>query len=241
MVALTTYLPRTKKILMTQSLLPARHYNAYHQKDSLLFQFILSELISVHREIHGLTLCLEQNESKLLGEKLGKLVGSSQDFMRLFSWNLGDGMLFKLKNYCALFSHNADTKEKEPLALLHYAEKLWAHCLQTLEAFREAPIECIGLKIPLEKTMNSVNRFSKLIARLIPQFRDDENVLFYIVRHHTEFDALYGPKFTYRLMHRLFQKGLKEAKFFLTKKYKDRGFDNLLPAIDGLISELEAK
>jgi hypothetical protein len=234
--------------------LPTRHFNAYHQSNSLLFQFILSEFLIAYREIQALdSLCKREhpmalNATVLRKEQeifhtmetiLAKLVGSTREYMRLFSWNFIDGVVSKLKNYCALFSQNADTDEKEPLAMQHYADKAWLYCLQGMDALRDTPNAHPALCHSLEKGLGAMHRLARLIARVIPQFRDDENVVFFVLRHKDKFDKVYGTKFVTKLFCRMYPKGLKEVQYFLSQKYAGRGFENLMPIIHKKISELE--
>lgn len=234
----------------------ARHVNSYHQNNSLLFQFILVEFIETFTEIQRLdSLCSrtpsppssEETSSQQINEDfhsieeiLIKLVGSTKDYKRLFSWNFSEGLLAKLRTYCGLFLQNADTDEKELIAIQHYADKIWNHSLQAIDAIQSLPQDRAAVLTAIEKTSAAMQRFAKLIARLVHQFRADENVIFYILRHHKTFDKLYGNRFTIKLFSRLYSKGLQEAHNLLVNKYSNRGFDNVLPAIYAATTEIEA-
>lgn len=214
-----------------------RHFNAYHQNNSLLFQFILAEFLDVYQEIRKIE-ALKNEGYETLGASLVKLVGASRDYMRFFAWNFSDGTLSKLKNYCALFSENADGEEKEPIAIQHYADKAWGSCLQATDLLLELPEERATIALTIEKGCNAVHRFAKLIVRVITQFRDDENVVFFVLKHHQKFDALFGSRFISKLFSRMYPKGIKEVRHFLLKKYEARGFENILPTIEAKITEI---
>jgi hypothetical protein len=234
----------------------ARHVNSYHQSNSLLFQFILLEFIEAYAEIHRLdglrnrplssssldeiTSLTEESPLHLIETALAKLAGSPKDHMRLFSWNFNEGLLSKLRAYCTLFLQNDDTNEKELIAVQHYVDKIWQACVQASEATHEFPQERPLLFAALDKASAAMQRLAKLITRLIYQFRDDENVIFYILRNHQILDQLYGQKFTLKLMSKLYPKGLKEAHLLLTRKYQQRGFDNLVTPIAATVKEIEA-
>lgn len=233
----------------------ARHVNSYHQSNSLLFQFILLEFIEAYTEIQSLDQ-LRHRPSPLPQEgsvahqpnplydpfsmALIKLTGSPKDHMRLFSWNFSEGLLSKLRSYCTLFLQNVDAHEKELLAIQHYVDKTWQSCMQAIEAIQNSPKDRPILLVALDKANAAMQRLAKLIARLIPQFRDDENVIFYVLRHHQIFDQLYGQRFTAKLMGKIYPKGLKEVQLLLTRKYQERGFDNLTSVISTVIKEIEA-
>lgn len=234
----------------------ARHVNSYHQSNSLIFQFILGEFIEAFTEIQRLdSLCSRtptplppdelscrqtENNYHLIEAALIKLVGSTKDYMRLFSWNFNEGLVSKLKTYCALFLQNASADEKELIAIHHYAEKIWQGCLQAMDVIHQSPTDRNELFSALEKTSSAAQRFSKLLVRLIHQFRDDENVIFYVLRNYKLFDKLYGPRFVVKLFSKIYPKGLKEVQYLLVKKYTERGFENILPTIYAFAAELEA-
>lgn len=234
----------------------ARHVNSYHQNNSLLFQFILTEFLEAYTEIQQLdALCSRiptplppeesayrqaENNMHLIQKTLTKLVGPTRDYMRLFSWNFSEGVISKLRTYCALFLQNADTDEKELIAIQHYADKIWQNCLQAADALHEMPQDHTQLFTALEKSSSAMQRFAKLITRLIHQFRNDENVMFYILRNHKTFDKLFGNRYIIKLFSKVYSKGLKEAEHLLIRKYSGRGFENILPSIYATTAEVEA-
>jgi len=222
--------------------------------DSLLFQFILGEFLESYELTQQLDILCNRKQTPLGSQQvmdreenlsqveviLSKLVGSARDYMRLFSWNFTDGALQKLKMYCSLFLQHVDTDEKELIALQHYADKIWQSYLNALDTLREDPKDRHAFLANIDKASSAMNRFSKLISRLIHQFRDDENVIFFVLRNRVQFDKLYGNRFVARLFLKLYPKGFREIQLFLLKKYSERGFDNLLFTISSKMSELEA-
>lgn len=227
----------------------ARHMNAYHHNNSLLFQFIIVEFIECFEEIQHLDVIhnrkidppatLMEDQKQLTEQALARLVGSTRDYMRIFSWNFGEGILAKLKTYCALFLQNAPHDEKEIIALQHYADRLWQACMQAMDTLHGGPSQRTAFLQAIDKAITGINRMSKLIARIIPQFRDDENVVFCILRHKERFDKLYGGRFVFKLLSKMYAKGLPEAQNFISKRYTERGFNNLLPIIAAKMAEIE--
>lgn len=233
-----------------------RHVNSYHLNNSLLFQFILVEFLEACAEIQKLdSLCsltpipiaeselsCRQSEKNfhLIQETLVTLVGATRDYMRLFSWNYSEGILAKLRTYCILFLQNADTDEKELIAIQHYADKIWLNSVQAIDAFHEMPIDRHSLYSSVERSSSAMQRFAKQITRQILQFKHDENVIFFILRNHKAFDKLYGNRYVARLFSKMYPKGLKDALSFLLDKYATRGFENMLPRIVEAATEAEA-
>lgn len=233
----------------------ARPIGSYQLNNSLLFQFILSDFITAFLDIQSVdALCHrkllpveektynEHNQELInkIGQILERLIGTKNDYIRRYSSSINEGVLTRFKMHCTVLSHQSDGEVKELLAMQHYAEKTWQQCMLAVDALEGASSKCAQLFSHLEKASNSLHRLGKLIARLIPQFRDDENVIFFVLRHKDLFDKAFGKRFITKLLCRMYPKGLPEAEQFLTKKYMDRSFDNIMPMITRLFVELEA-
>ena len=242
---------------MAQNTTPSSlQITTFHQNNSLLFQFILSEFTDCFSALQRINLLYgKMSDSKILQDEresltlkykeetekvLKTLMGACRDHKNLYSWNFSEGGLSRLKTYCTLFLQNSDTDEKELIALQHYSEKIWSTSLNALEVSHTELVDPSTLHAAVEKLSTSMNRFSKIISRMILQFRDDENVIFYIVRHHKLFDKLYGHRFVTRLLGRMYPKGNKEAQHILIKKYISRGFENIISIIEANFLEIEA-
>lgn len=234
----------------------ARHVNSYHVNNSLLFQFILSEFIEAFTEIKKLDKLCSRSDASLaqtpkeaivpdldynkIQASLRFLVGSTKDYMRIFSWNFSEGVLTKLKTYCSLFLENSISSEKDFIAIQHYSEKVWQGCLQAIDGIEEVPVDRAAILVAIDKASTAMHRFSKQLARLTHQFRDDENVVLFLLRHHAVLDSLYGPRFTLKLLCRMFSKGLREVQHFLIMKYSERGFNAIEKTIRTFAAEVEA-
>lgn len=228
--------------------------NSYHTNSSLLFQFILAEFIAAFAEIKKLERLCSLQQSRLspsedntrplldheqVAASLTVLAGSAKDYMRIFSWNFSEGLLTKLKTYCSLLLQNGGESEKDYMAIQHYAEKVWQGCLQALDAIRESPVERATVAAAVEKASAAMHRFAKQVARLVHQFKDDENVIFFVVRNHKILDSLYGNRFTFKLLNKLYSKGHREAQQLLISRYTERRFNNVLNKIKCCIAEIE--
>lgn len=227
----------------------------HYLNNSLLFQFILSDFIVAFLDIQCLdTLChrkllpvaedmYNQHNQELIKkiEKiLERLIGAKSDYIKRFSSSINEGILTRFKMHCIVFCQQFDGEAKELLAVQHYAEKVWQNCMLAVDALVDAPNKWAQLFTYLEKVSNALHRLGKLITRLIQQFRDDENVVFFVLRHKESFDKAFGKRYVTKLFCRLYPKGLREAEHFLIKKYMDRSFDNITPMIKRLFTELEA-
>lgn len=230
----------------------AKNLHIYHQSESLLFQFILSEFIDSHKEltnIDNILLILKKNFNKSILASLKtsviKLAGSSENPIKLFSWNAQDGILTRLKNYC---SHLSSTQKKQKEAVIKMqsdVNQAFLSCLESLDTIRmveeldESDKKIESLSRLLHKIICKMRHFSKLTTELIHEFHQDENVIFFLLDHQSDLNKLYGSNFLQKMMQKMFPKGLEEAAHFLLRRYKKRGFDHLLPRIKHKIAELK--
>lgn len=242
-------------ILTSPNVISSRYIHTYHHNNSLLFQFILVEFIEtfeIIQKLEALSGCkpapiptdetitqLTQAQKEEMNMLLAKLVGSTRDYMRIFSWNFNEGLVAKLKTYCILFLQHADAEEKELMAMQHYVDKIWQSCFQAQDSLYDGPKARSLLVGAIEKASSAMDRFAKVIARALVDFRDDENVIFFVLCYKERLDQLYGNRFVAKLLLRLYPKGLKDLQYTLSKRYSSRGFDNLLPIIAEKISEVE--
>jgi hypothetical protein len=84
-----------------------------------------------------------------------------------------------------------------------------------------------------------LRHLAKSIMKTVTQFQDDENVLYFILRHADHLDHLFKSNFTFKLFSQLFVNGLQGASQLLLQKYAKRGFHQLLPTIRRQISTLQ--
>lgn len=79
-----------------------------------------------------------------------------------------------------------------------------------------------SLKLTVLK--EEIKKVLKLLLELLPLYRDNPQVLYYILSHNEQFDVknLFKP---------LFVGGLSEAEAFLSKEFEKKGFHHLLPHI----------
>ncbi len=226
---------------------PRLHVNGYHLEKGLLFQFILSETLAASRQIHVIA-HHNRYEHELI-QAILELTGPLQEQMRLIAWTPNEGILTKLKGYCANLLHHVNPHDKVSLALSRLAGQSWLQCHNCLDAYnlwQEEPASR-DLQDDLQKQLARLLQFhlrwTKLLAQKIKDFREDENVLFFLLRHHEDFDACFGEGFVRTLFLRLSpasqRKSLQAAEDFISQKYLKRGFESLLPIIKTKISELK--
>lgn len=235
-----------------------QYFKPYYLNNRMLFQFILSEFIFTSYKIQGIqqrltelkpswaTMTSPQVSQTLqdLVEQMSRLSGSSQHYMRLLSWN-DDGFLTKLKNYCALLCQQNTSENSDQLKMHQEANHAWLLSMQALDMIRtfsnQGTFDEEILYANQEKLNRCLQRLSRLIMRHLLHYQDDENVVYFLVRHKKQLDGLYKPGYTANLIKKMFPKGKQDVSQFLLQRYAERGFDSLLPTIQTELTELKSK
>lgn len=238
---------------------PSAHSPIFNQSSGLLFQFILHEFMMIHQEVsrvkqisHRIKIignndsiqgCLED-----LATTITKLSGSSHDATQGFSWQTQTGLLLKLKNYCNRYSKQDLKKNRAFFGLQDHIMKTWMHCLHSLIILQKLPLYrqkeefrstmFTPLLRILDRIDMQIKKISHLLAKTILLFHQDENVLFFILRHQKQLENVYQPLFVKEIFCKIFPKGLKEAENFLMEKYLNRGFEHVLPIISHQFAKL---
>lgn len=239
------------KVEAHQKTLP---YHAFHHDDSLLAQFILSEFIEAYSASQTLanqvlefqSLFAKRNTSAQKEEIFQKilkttalLAGASHDYMRIFSWNLEAGVLSKLNHYFALFSRQEEYASKQILDLYRQINQSWLICTQlhdllfSLDGLSSKKWKSYVEEISSlnNKVCSKIEKFAKHLPLIVSLFSKDENVIFFVVRHHEAFDRLFFSGYTYRLLSKVYANKVAEAEKMVLKQYRRRGFEQLLPII----------
>lgn len=220
--------------------------------NSLLIQFVLFELIRSWNEVSEVKTHLSKikltpgkryskKDKQLLSSCLihiTKLAGYTQQYMRIFTWNLNDGIIAKLKNYTTYFANNLEKQDTDAANLEHSAERAWFNCLECLDLFQEQyslsfneTANLPALNKITESLHSRLKKLATVTAQILPEFRDDENALLFLLKHQKELAPIYKPGFLKKLFLTLFPNGKEEAECFLNKRYTGRNFKQILPTI----------
>lgn len=90
-----------------------------------------------------------------------------------------------------------------------------------------------------KRFLRCFRRIARLFEGMLPYYREDENLLLFLLRRRELFDAAYGVPFVRRLFKRIFHGGLEEARLYLLNCYQRRGYLHLLEQISAQITQLE--
>lgn len=239
--------------------------NIYSQSTSLLFQFILSEFIVSSKKVQEIERIYDQMESLLIKQRLEgdvevylselldlipTLTGSQIVIVneQTFPWTHHKGSLNKLRHYCYLLSHRSP-EQIDILNMNVAVSKAFHSALQIREVIFSLQRQCedpnripnyVSLYQLLDRVIDNMRRASRLILRILIQFKEDENVLLFLLKYKTDFDRLYKTQFVSRILKKMFSKGAEEAEALLKEKYAERGFHNLIDSITHQMSSLDA-
>ncbi len=234
----------------------------YCQNDSLLFQFILAEFLTALPEVQGIEEIYSALEAHLsqspsagrveqelshLTNAVAHLTGGVFEEEQPFPWVSNKGSLGKLKYFCQLYQDLDETSSTIRADLRGSVSRAFHAVLQSRELLLQirSPVDANRRKVDicnLNRLLNRINncmgQASALIIPLSVPYKRDENVLYFILRHHCEFNHLFHPHFVQGLFEGIFESGVVEAESFLKEAYTKRGFHAILPAIGHLISNL---
>lgn len=216
---------------------------AYHHTGSLVLQFVLNDFLLALEEAATVA-SFTQDETDLnrlyrsLTGYLVHLAGSEEEYKRIFSWIVDAGVLTKLKTNSDLLSERGNHLDNDYLELHNVAHKTWAYCLNAVNLLRDvdrANGSIVELKDGILKALDALYKLKPAIEKIIPKYSQDENVLYFILRHHLYFDRHMGLSWTHNLFKRLHPKGIHS---FLKERYEARGFHEHIPLIQQKLKEL---
>lgn len=202
--------------------------SSFHQNNGLIFQFILSHFCLAMTEVIAVEISLKKS-SRTLEERVidsfEKLIG--EPFKNgLYPWNADVGLFFKLKNFCGALAAKSYDKDKEARNLEKAADEVWKISREIQES--KLNVRTLSKILKLSAAMR---KLARQIVQTIPQFRDDENVIYYLIKNQPQLDSLFGNHFVVTLMDFLFPGGQEETEKFLISRYSQRGFLQVLPSI----------
>jgi hypothetical protein len=218
--------------------------------DSLLFQFIMSEFLNAYpavRKVEALHADLEKDESgdpiNGLLEVLRELVGALPEEAAHAPWTRNQGILAYLKHYCACY-HAALPEAAELRATASQAfhaalsarDLLWQIALPPDE--ERYSLDLAYFSRLIWRLVAHMDRFSEELQSLLPKYKRDENVLYFLLQQNDSLLKAFPSDFLSSLLKEMFQGGVSDANVYLQDRYHQRGFDHLLPSIADLLSQI---
>lgn len=237
----------------------------YSQSTSLLFQFALNEFIASYKKVLDIEELYAQMESALIKERMSAdtdlylekllkwipvLAGSLNVTAneQCAPWTHQKGSLNKFRHYCYLLSHNL-SDNSDILNLNVAASKAFHSTLQVREVVLSLQRQSedslalpnyVSLYQLLDRIIDNMRRASRLILRILLQFKEDENVLLFLLEHQKDLDVLYKTDFVTRIFKKMFPQGIEQVSQLMQQKYLERGFQSLSQSIAHQIEHLKS-
>lgn len=232
--------------------------NSYNYPDHVLFQFIVASFLQSHRtalKLKTIILQIEPSLSKCSApcehrSKLfcvaEELAGRTSPYHSHFSWSPSPGTLNSLKNNCILFERAFAQDFPEALQIKKHAVKSWLYSGEmrdlAFELLKESSSASDISFARFQKIETLMTRTLKIfgtgLTKMIPRFKENENVLFSLLKQQNELDAFYGIAYTRNIFKKMFRSSSSAHKF-LIEAYRQREFIELLPDITRYIDSLD--
>lgn len=237
--------------------------NIYCQSESLLFQFILSEFLITYQKVNEIEKTYYNMEAFLIKKRLEGNISEYLDLILAyipfltgahmgisdeptFPWTHSKGSLNKLRHYCYLFSQKSTgDQDIENMNIciskaFHSALQMREVILSLMRQSKEGGVpNYISLYQFVDKLLDNMRKASRLILKILMLFKEDENILLFLLKYQSDFDEIYKTQFVLKILNKMYPKGIRYAKDLLIEKYAKRGFSNLLESISNQMSNLE--
>jgi hypothetical protein len=227
----------------------------YIQNQGLLFQFILAEFLTtypliqeIQRSFRSLKFATPKAQLshkieaplKQLLFSLTQLTGHRDHDPHLANPPPCESHLKKLRHYYNLFNTPDNVKPKV-LADLKKCNHLALSSalmiqLSVIDILSRTQVTKMLTDVPLlyeeiERLIRYMKRSANLLIPLILFYQADENVVYFLLTHRHEIDALYQQNLVHKLLHKMYEGSFERLEKFLKQRYALRGFDALLPLI----------
>ena len=204
---------------------PNNRFAFYHQNEALLFQFLLHECLRAHQILR------KKPNPQLFLQVVGNLEHISD------AWHAPYGHLPRLLHYCSLL--NAHFNDSSSLCknlgqILDRAYLTAKKCYAVLTKEEERAHAKFYTNLRKE-----VRAFMTLLFVKLYDFRENASVLYFLLRHQEQFDALYREPIIKQTFEVFFPDGMKQAQLFLVEKFTKKGFDHLIPHIEQKLKTLD--
>lgn len=219
----------------------------FHQNNhSLVFQFIVSEYLTICQLFKPFENGLHQKDLGILKETFITLIGPQKDPWNLSSAYFDLRLLSKLQNCCKHFAGYEQEYSQFAQKLEGHLKKISQLCFKAWKIIEEADSHpsnkaLMPLVLYITNIQKYLKKMGRLIAKLFLQFEDNEAVLLFLLQNHHAIDSVYQPQFVVKLFSKLFAKGISEAEKYIIKQYSRRGYHQLLPQITDTARNLQTK
>lgn len=241
---------------------PTENLSVYHQNNGLLFQFVLEEFLAVIPAVSAIGTAYQRLEAALVRRRpnqeverlagqildsIASLTGSALVSNHSYPWTPSKGSLGKLKHYIHLFAAPVPEVEELTDSLKGAVSNAYHAAMQARDVLWQLGQRPMVLREASElfRLLNNLIEASRRIEELVPSllihFRDDENVVYFLIRRAEAFDDLHEELYVCNLLSKMYDGGLDEAAEFIRDRYRERGFTRLTTQIDEKIDALRGR
>lgn len=241
---------------------PTENLSVYHQNNGLLFQFVLEEFLAVIPAVDAIRAAYQQLEGALVRRRpnqeverlarqiltsIAALTGSALVSNHSYPWTPSKGSLGKLKHYVHLLDAPASEVEELTDQLKGVVSHSYHAAMQARDVLWQLGRRQIVLREAsdlfrlLNALIDAARRIEELLPSLLFHFRDDENVVYFLVRRADAFATLQQELYVCNLLRKMYDDGLDEAHQFLYKRYETRGFKKLAEQLEMKIAPIRER
>jgi hypothetical protein len=232
---------------------PTENLSVYHQNNGLLFQFVLEEFLAVIPAVDAIRGAYQRLEAALVRRRpnqeverlarqilssIASLTGSALVNNPAYPWTPSKGSLGKLKHYVHLLRAPALEVEELTDQLKGVVNHAYHGAMQARDVLWQLGQRQIVLREAsdlfrlLNNLIDATRRIEELLPSLLLHFRNDENVVYFLIRRAEAFDSLHQDLYVSNLLRKMYEDGLDEAREFLKGRYRARGFKRLAEQLD---------
>ncbi|MGK5595596.1 MAG: hypothetical protein ACSNEK_09620 [Parachlamydiaceae bacterium] len=225
------------------------HHPPYLQDSHLVFQFILSEFIKASEEARRLEPLIAlykqkngENHCELVHSLTG-LSGYSHNHGQIFPWTHAEGSLNKLTTlihqYVQLSGESREVKEIQNVLDKSLKESKKAlHLLKASEKDNSSVYVEDMIELHVIQALKSFRKLKKHLFPLLKLFRNNANVLFFLLKNQQALRNIYGKRVIVQFFKENCPEGHTSLEHFLLGEYTKRGFSQLAKNINDKMSEL---
>lgn len=200
------------------------------------------ELTAIYQRIPPIQLLeklqLPDNKEEYLNQLQHQLTLLIGEVATRHCFSSSSGPLTNLKDYCELFCQNASSANRIHLSLSTHVYQVWLdaihnlHLIQTVKSCanqRKASLSFNRIRKAIQALLKKIEGLPKQLINSLKTFKNNENVVFFLLRKKIQIINIFGLD-QFNKLFSYFTKNQNLAQLLL-KRYKSRGFDNLLPAL----------
>ncbi len=231
--------------MFSKSQSPNYQLDFCRQDNGLLFQFMLTEVLKT-LQIGQLLLNLTRNLEELSSQNTLTSVNFHLYSLTGYRSNTTDsqeyqnpGILVRLKEACLFMSERIEDIPLSYKQIYAAIDKAWFCSLQLQSLLHvEKRPDKEALIYWIATLWKRINKIALMFTEKVIEFRDNENVLFFLARHPELSRQLFYTEKAKRIIRKHFPTGISGFEKIVLEKYRERGFEHMLPHIQKMFAAL---